>query len=459
MNPYKQATELAQAYRGGTEKPSEVVQAALARIEALDGKLGAFQVVYAEEAMQAAEAADKALASGHRSGPFHGVPFALKDIVDVEGRVTTGGSMALKERISPTTALIGQRLLAAGGILIGKTKTVEFAMGGWGTNRLMGTPWNPWDLEVARTPGGSSSGSGVAVASGMVPCAVGTDTGGSVRLPAAWCGITGLKVTEGRLPTDGIMPLSHTLDTPGPMTRSVADTVLMFEVMNGTHPSELDRQWLSRDGLFAALEEGVSGLRLGVLGPAERDNVDADILALYDTALDTLRGMGAELGRFDPPQPLSAMKDTVGAIIAAEGYVHHGALTDDMQAPIDDDVRPRLAPGATLPARDYIATLLQRRQDQSAFAQAMRGFAAVLTPTVATAAVPVAEVDQSTTPAHFTRPANYLAMCGLSVPMGRTDGGLPGGLQIMARGGDERMAVRIGAAFEAATGGIGHPEL
>ena len=283
MNPYLDIpmTELSATYIDGSGSPSDVIDAYLARIESLEPKLGAFQVVYADDARIAAEAATKAIGSGHRIGPFHGTPFALKDIIDLEGKVTTGGSMEMKDRISTTTATIARRLIAAGGILLGKTKTVEVAMGGWGTNQRMGTPWNPWDLDVQRTPGGSSAGSGVSVAARMAGCAVGTDTGGSVRLPAAWCGIVGLKVTEGYLPTEGIIPLSHTLDTPGPMTRNIADTILMFETMAGRHPSETDRDLARRSGLFATLDQGVAGLRLGCLSLAEREGVDPDIIALY----------------------------------------------------------------------------------------------------------------------------------------------------------------------------------
>ena len=185
-DPFQGALDIARAYRRGETTTSEVVDRLLSHIDTHEPKLGAFQAIYADDARLAAEAADKAMRSGHRIGPFHGIPFALKDIVDVEGRITTGGSLTLSQRVSPATATIARRLLSAGGILVGKTKTVEFAMGGWGTNQHMGTPWNPWDLETHRAPGGSSGGSGVAVAAGMVPCAVGTDTGGSVRLPAAF---------------------------------------------------------------------------------------------------------------------------------------------------------------------------------------------------------------------------------------------------------------------------------
>src|SRR5437762_6190904 len=186
--------------------PVEIVEALLSRIEAHNPKLHAFIDVYADDARLAAEAADKAIRSGHMVGPLHGVPIALKDLIDLEGRITTGGSMVWAERVSPVTATLAERLIAAGMIVLGKTHTVEFAMGSWGTNTHLGTPRNPWDLSAHRTPGGSSSGSGVAVAAGLAPVAIGTDTGGSVRIPAAWNGIVGLKVTAGRISTYGVLP-------------------------------------------------------------------------------------------------------------------------------------------------------------------------------------------------------------------------------------------------------------
>src|SRR5499426_3937027 len=217
----------------------------------------AFIAVYDADARLAAEAADKAIRSGHRIGPLHGVPIALKDLVDLQGRVTTGGSKVWAERVSPSTATLAQRLIAAGMIVLGKTHTVEFAMGSWGTNTHMGTPRNPWDPAVHRTPGGSSSGSGVAVSAGLAPAAIGTDTGGSVRLPASWCGIVGLKVTAGRISTHGVLPLSSTLDTPGPMTRSVEDAALLYRLLNGPDPRDAQTlAWAHADPL-PTLRRGV----------------------------------------------------------------------------------------------------------------------------------------------------------------------------------------------------------
>ena len=450
---------VASAYRDGVTGPVEMVETFLERIGRLDGALGAWQAVYADDARRAAGGAEALLRSGHVVGPFHGIPFALKDIVDLEGRVTAAGHAGWTERVPPATGTLARRLLAAGGILVGKTKTVEVAMGGWGTNQRMGTPHNPWDPDVARTPGGSSSGSGVAVAAGMVTAAVGTDTGGSVRLPAAWCGIGGLKVTEGVLPTDGIVPLSHTLDTPGPMVRGAEGALLMFQAMAGVHPVDSERDWRAGTGPFAALAAGVAGLRLGTLSEHERAGVAPDVLGLYDDAVECLRSLGAVAEPFHTPLTFEQMRDGTGRIIGCEGYYHHGAMYEDANAPVDTDCRPRILLGQGVSARDYIAAMRQRDADKAAFLHALAGVDALVSPTVATAAVPLPEVDQAGTPAGFTRVANYLGLCAYATPMGLTPHGLPGSLQIMARPRDEMMALRIGAAFERATPGIGVPPM
>ena len=454
IDPYLGALDLARTYRSKATTASEAVDGLLTRIDTLDPKLRAFQAVYADDARLAAEAADAAMQSGHRVGPFHGVPFAAKDVVDIAGRITTGGSLTMADRVSPTTATIAQRLLAAGGILVGKTKTMEFSMGGWGTNLTMGTPWNPWDPDIHRTPGGSSSGSGVAVAAGLVPCAVGSDTGGSVRTPAAWNGIVGLKTTEGLLPTDGIIPYSHTLDTSGPMVRSVRDAAFMFDVMAGQGSGNLARH-LEADGPL----DGIRGLRFGALADHGRELVDDDILALYDAALDQLRSLGAKIDTFVPPISYEAMATANGFIFAAEGYTHHGDLMENLDAPVDEFVRPRILEGRNIKAHEYISAVLTRQEHITMMLNDMRGLACLALPTLRTAAIPITDVDQGDTPAHLTRPFNYLAMCALSVPMGLTANGLPGGLQVAVRGGDEALALRIGAAFEQARGSIGHPNL
>jgi aspartyl-tRNA(Asn)/glutamyl-tRNA(Gln) amidotransferase subunit A len=445
------AHRLAAEIGAGRLSPVDVVEAFLARIGAQDEKLHAFVEVYAKEARLAAEGADKAIRAGYRIGPLHGIPIALKDLVEIEGRVTTGGSEVWRDRRSTFTATLARRLVAAGIIILGKTHTVEFAMGGWGTNQYRGTPWNPWDPSLARTPGGSSSGTGVAVAAGMAPWGIGTDTGGSVRLPASWCGLTGLKTTIGRVSTFGILPLSPTLDTPGPMARSVADAAILYQAIEGPDPNDPRTLGPPPAGPLANLKRGVRGLKLARMPASERDPVAAEVLNAYDTAVDLLARLGAEIVALDLPRRFADYTQLTGHIIGAEAYSLVGDLIDDRSLPIDEAVRPRIALGRGVSARDYLAALREQAEAKAAFAAALGDADALLTPTTTTAAIPLDAVDQSTTPAHFTRFVNALELCALALPDGFTTGGLPLSLQIVCRGYDEETALRIGWAYQEAT--------
>jgi aspartyl-tRNA(Asn)/glutamyl-tRNA(Gln) amidotransferase subunit A len=445
------ATELSRAFGERTLSPVDAMEALLERIRKRDPALHAFIALYEAEARLAAEGADRAIRSGHRVGPLHGVPIALKDLVDLHGRVTTGGSKVWKDRVSPVTATLAARLITAGMIVLGKTHTVEFAMGSFGTNTHMGTPRNPWDPAVHRTPGGSSAGSGVAVAAGLAPVAIGTDTGGSVRLPASWCGVVGLKVTAGRISTYGVLPLSTTLDTPGPLARSVEDAALIFRVLNGPDPRDPQTlAWTPLDPL-PGLRRGVAGLRLAVMPDAERAGVADEVLAAYDASIEVLAKLGAHLVRPALPHRFSDYAAATGRIIGVEGYRFVGHLVDDMSLPVDPHVRPRIQLGRNVSARDYLLTLAEREERCRQFAAALADVDALLTPTTQTAAIPIAEVDQSGTAAYFTRAGNYLGLCALAVPNGFTPAGLPTSLQILCHAGDEAMALRIGWAYEQAT--------
>jgi aspartyl-tRNA(Asn)/glutamyl-tRNA(Gln) amidotransferase subunit A len=443
---------LAAEIAGRRLSPVDLMEAFLARISAHDPKLHAFVEVYADDARLAAEAADKAIRAGHAVGPLHGIPIALKDLIEIEGRITTGGAYIWRDRRSTQTATLVRRLIAQGLIVIGKTHTVEFAIGGWGTNQRLGTPWNPWDLEVPRVPGGSSSGSGVAVAAGLAPWAVGTDTGGSVRLPAAWCGLTGLKTTVGRVSLHGIQPLSPTLDTPGPMTRNVEDAALLYQAMQGADP--LDPRTLAcppNADPMQGLRRGVRGLRLARMPDTERDRVAPDVLAAYDRSLEELARLGAEIVSVSLPCGFADFIALNGRIMAAEGYALYGDLIDDESLPLDEDVRPRLRAGRDVGARTYLEALRRRDEMKRAFAAALGAVDALLTPTTETPALPLAAVDQSAAPSHFTRFVNFLDLCALAMPNGFTAEGLPTSLQIVCRGYEEATALRIGWAYQNAT--------
>ena len=435
----------------GRLSPVDIVDASLARIEALEPRLQAFVEIYGNGARLAAEAADKAIRAGQAVGPLHGIPIALKDLIELEGRVVTGGSPEWRERRATRTATLARRLIAAGMIVVGKTHTVQFAFGGWGTNQHMGTPLNPWDPEHPRTPGGSSSGSGVAVAARLVPCAIGTDTGGSVRLPASFCGITGLKTTIGRISTYGVLPLSPSLDTPGPMTRSVEDAAILLGVMQGPDPLDpLTRAHHPSDP-FPLLKRGIKGLRLARMQDADRAGVAADVQAAYDRSLSKLAELGAEIVDFPLPGRFAEIGALNGHIMSAEAYTLLHDHVDNPALAIDEAVRPRVQAGARMSARDYLDALSEREALKRTYGAAFAEVDALLTPTTRKTAVPLDVLDQGETPAHFTRFANCLDLCALAVPNGFDANGLPTSLQINCRGYDEAMALRIGWAYQNAT--------
>jgi len=371
----------------------------------------------------------------------------------VEGRVTTGGSPSRRNTISAHTATLVQKLTGAGMIMLGKTHTVEFAYGAWGTNQHMGTPWNPWDLNTQRTPGGSSSGSGVAVAARMAPCAIGSDTGGSVRIPASWCGITGLKVSIGRISTFGVLPLCPTLDTPGPLARTVEDCAILLQVMQGPDPRDPLTMRLAPTDPFAKLKRGVKGLKLARMPDSERANHTAEVLAFYDRSLKELEALGAEIVELTKMgRSFRENGDLVGRIISAEIYPWIARLADDPGAQMDEAVRARVLAGKEISARQYLDVLAERERRKQEFASTIEGIDAVLSPSTFTPAIPLIRVDQTGTPAVSTRWVNFLDLCALSVPNGMTAGGLPTSLQIVCRDGDEASALRIGWALESATG-------
>ena len=431
--------------------PVELVDSCLQNIARREPRLQAFVAVHAEEARLAAQGAEAAIRAGQSVGPLHGIPIALKDLIEVEGRVFTGGSEVWKDRLATRSATLARRLMAQGVIVLGKTHTVEFAMGGWGTNTRRGTPWNPWDLQQPRTPGGSSSGSAVAVAARLVPWAVGTDTGGSIRMPASWCGITGLKTTIGRISGHGIQPLSPTLDTPGPMARCVEDVALLYAAMQGQDPLDPLTTGLSYVDPMPALRRGIRGLRLARMPDSERAYASAEVLQAYDESLRVLASLGAEIVTLDLPFRFEDVAAFNLRIMAAESYALYHALIDDPAAPLDPDVRPRIAAGRDISARAYLEAMQQRNVMKQQFALAMNGIDALLTPSTMTTALPLSAVDQTKAPAHYTRFGNYLDLCGLSLPNGFDAQGLPTSLQIVCRGQQEDLALRIGWACEQAT--------
>jgi aspartyl-tRNA(Asn)/glutamyl-tRNA(Gln) amidotransferase subunit A len=337
-------------------------------------------------------------------------------------------------------------------IPLGKTHMVEFAFGSWGTNKTMGTPWNPWDPGTHRVPGGSSSGSGVAVAAGLAPAAIGSDTGGSVRIPAGLCGIVGLKTTVGRVSNYGVLMLSTTLDTLGPMTRDVEDAALLFAVMHG--PDPLDPPTLGHPPIdpLAMLKAGIRGLRLAVLPESELGEVDPELALAFAASCEVFRELGARVDPLAPPFSYASLAELAGKIIAPEGYELHRAWIDRDDLPFDPDVRGRLRAAKAMPAADYIRWRAERRRLSREANRLLCDYDALLLPTTPLPPLALADVDQDKSPmSRLTRPVNVLDLCALALPCGFTKSGLPLSLQIVGRAYDEASILRIGWAYENAT--------
>jgi aspartyl-tRNA(Asn)/glutamyl-tRNA(Gln) amidotransferase subunit A len=453
--PFHSLTALARLLERGETSSRAIVEACLARIDALDSHLHAFVDVYRDTALAAADAADRERRTSAARGPLAGLPIALKDLFHIEGRQTTAGSKSWLGRISDHTATAVLRLTAAGMIPLGKTHMVEFAFGGWGRNPPMGAPWNPWDDAMHRVAGGSSSGSAVAVAGGLCPAAIGSDTGGSIRIPAALCGLTGLKPTYGRVSLHGAVPLSGTLDSIGPLARTVEDAALLTAAMSGPDPRDPATLIAPRGDLEAALagEADIRGLRITALAPeAFPAYTLPDVIRAYQAAIIALRALGARVDAAPFPLDFEDMLVRNGRIIAAEAYALHRAYIEDPSLDIDPWVRRRVLGGKAVSAADYIDLLAARQRASAQFADWMRDRDALLTPTLPITATPLADVDEALTPlATWTRTANYLGACALSLPAGFSAEGLPIGVQVTGAAFADAMLVRIGRAFQQAT--------
>ena len=448
-------TDLARELAAGALSSREVVAAYLERIAALDDRLHAFVDVFADEARAAAGEADRARRAGAERGPMHGIPIALKDLLHLRGRVTTAGSKARPFGVAQETATVVERLVDAGMIPLGKTHLVEFAFGGWGRNEPMGAPWNPWDSARHRVAGGSSSGSGVAVAASLAPAALGSDTGGSVRIPAALCGVTGFKPTYGVVSLAGVFPLAKTLDSVGPLTRHVDDAALLLSIISGPDPRDPTTQGVRRIDFTGALAvpPDLSVVRITAL-PVEQFPWPSEpaVLAAREAAIATLASLGATIEQARAPFDLNQLMIENGRIIAAEAYaLHRDYIADDSLA-LDPWVRRRTLAGRDIGPEAYRAALAARERAAAAFADWMRGRDALLTPTLPITATPLDEVDEATTPlATFTRAVNYLGGCGVSLPAGFSETGLPIGVQLIGAAFADATLVRIGRAFQSAT--------
>ena len=451
--------ELGRRLRSRETSAEALVRHALGRIEALDPKLNAFRLVCEERAIASARAADSQLRAGVDLGPLHGIPYAAKDLYDVAGLPTSAGCRLLEECVAESNATVIHRLSRAGMVLLGKTNTVQFAYGGAGVNHDHGTPHNPWHA-THYLPGGSSSGSGVAVGAGLTSMALGSDTGGSVRIPAAFCSTTGLKTTVGRVSRAGVYPLSFTLDSVGPLTRGVEDAALVYQAIHGPDPrDETTLAHPARD-VLAQLHEGVSGLRIAFAEGLLFQDVDPEVERAVRACGEVFERLGASVGHFDFSQAGAAQQlNPRGLVIAAEAYEVNRSLVEEHFGDLDPAVAFRLVKGRDVAAHEYLEIMHERVRLRAETRAALRDFDALLAPTVMIPPPPLADADRDPQTYSETNLAcvrntaigNLLDLCALSVPCGFTDAGLPIGLMIYAKPFDEATVLRVGQAFQHAT--------
>ncbi|MCX7363100.1 MAG: amidase [Alphaproteobacteria bacterium] len=446
-------TELAAGLSAKQFSSRDIVDALLGRIEKADGKLHAFNEVYAKEAKALADAADAARASGFPLPVLHGLPIVYKDLCDIKGRIGTGGSKMWEKRIATETSNTVERLTAAGMVPLGKLHMVEFAFGGWGTNPLMGAPWNPWDLQTHRVPGGSSSGTGVAVAARLAPAGIGSDTGGSVRIPCAFNGLVGLKVTFGRIGLSGTMLLAWTLDSIGPMARSVEDCALMLNALAGPDPRDPTTLGQPLEDFAAAtMHSAIKGMRVAMPDKsALPDFMHPDVVAAWEASAKVFENAGAIVEAVKLPEWFFDMQRGAGIISTSEMFSLHRAWIEDTTKAIGPGVRGRALAGKTFVPGAYAEEIRRMGERRAVFNEWMRPYDAVLLPTVAVPAIPLTEVDEnSPIPGYLTRPGNYLGLCALSMPSGFS-GGLPLGIQIVGKPYAEGTVLRLGKGFQDAT--------
>ncbi len=452
----KGAAATAEAAATGRTSARAVVEASLDRIAKTNDRLHAFIAVTAEEALAEADMLDALAKRGIRRGPLHGVPVAVKDIIDVAGQKTRAGSVTRDHLpAAAADAFVVSRLRAAGAIVVGKSHTVEYAFGGWGTNPVAGTPVNPHDAATPRNPGGSSSGTGVAVGAGLVPIGFGTDTGGSVRLPASWCGTVGHKTSMGLISRAGVVPLALNFDTIGPLTRTVRDAAIMSQVMLGSDPADESTWNVPGLDLVSGLDGGVKGLTVGVLTLDPDIAVDSEVAAACEAAAKKLEAAGARLVPVTLPETLGRYTAACGDLMMVEGACQHGGLVAETPCRLGEWAAKRIGGGLKIAATDYLAgveTRLARIRAANAFLHD-RGIDVLVLPTTPKPALPLAEIDETAAPGILTRFANYLEWCGVSVPVAKTAGGLPIGFQIVAARFDDALALRVAQAVETAAGG------
>ena len=453
MRP-RSIAQISQQLREGATTSVEITRQALDAIDRIDNRLNAFVLADREGAIRAAEQADRVLSSGNAAGPVTGVPVAIKDIIHMDGLPTRCGSPAYPDEPRDQDAAVVARLREAGAVMVGKTTTHELACGVFSPPAA-----NPWD--TTRVPGGSSGGSGAAVAAGVVPMALGSDTGGSIRIPASVCGIAGLKPTFGRVSRAGVETLAWSLDHIGPLAATAEDCAAALQVLAGHDPADPPTEPSPPPDYSIQLGQGVDGLRLGIMATPPFSPMQEDVEQAFRAAVEHLEGLGAAVVPLDIPE-LTFTLETEFAIVASEAAAYHRRLLRESPELISPGIRELFAIGTIMPSAHYLKGLGTRRIIRDALRRAFNRdrLDAVITPTLpATAALADQEMfdyggmeeDVTSSYVRTTAPFNLSGQPALTVPCGFDREGLPIGLQIAGRPFDEVTVLRIGAAYEATT--------
>jgi aspartyl-tRNA(Asn)/glutamyl-tRNA(Gln) amidotransferase subunit A len=450
-------TAIAKAIAEKQVSSREATRSCLHRIAQWQPRLNAFMALEAEQALKAADEADAALAKGNAKGVLHGVPLAHKDMYYEAGKVVTCGSKIRRDFVATTTSTALQRIKDAGTIRLGSLQMAEFAYGPTGHNAHFGPVHNPWNVD--HITGGSSSGSGSAVAARLTFAALGSDTGGSIRMPAHFCGVTGLKTTVGRVSRAGAMPLSQSLDTVGPLARSAEDCALLMGLMAGVDPEDPTAASLPVPDYMAATKGSLKGLRIGVPTAFYVDDLDSEVARVLDETVATLKREGAEIIKVELPDQRQ-LSSASQLVLAVEAAAFHKRWMIERLEDYGAQVRMRLENGLAVPAITYLEAMRWRGPALSAHNAAVAGVDAVIAPVSPIPAPTIAESDVGGGPGaeaviqrltRFTRPVNYLGLPSLAIPSGFTRSGLPVGMQLIGRSFDEATLLRIGAAFQRAT--------
>jgi aspartyl-tRNA(Asn)/glutamyl-tRNA(Gln) amidotransferase subunit A len=441
--------------QAGTLTPTALAEATFARIDEVDDRVHAYVRLMRESALEEARAATERAAEGRRRGPLDGIPIAVKDLFDTAGVVTTGGTGSYRDRVPALDATAVRLLREAGAVILGKTNTHELALGGTTNNAHYGATHNPWNL--AHVPGGSSGGSGAALAADEALGALGTDTGGSVRIPAAFCGITGHKPTYGLVGRGGVLPLSPTLDHVGPMARTVQDCAILLNALQGYDPTDLDSLPTARQDFTRDLALGVRGLRLAVMRSVLDGCADGTREA-FERALQTFRELGAVVIEVEPMAGFDDWISPTAPIITVEGATVNEAILRAHPETVGEPVRRRILRGLDANVHDYFRAVEFRKVIEQQFERALGAGGeadAILLPTALDTAELIGDSpEDERAPADkflTTRIFNHSHEPSLSVPCGLDGAGLPVGLMISTAKWSDALTLRIGHAFQQAT--------